>query len=233
MTEKTVPTKPCLRCGTVFPATLEFFHKSLDTLHSWCKLCRSETKREYWWANRDLMLERQHQRKGKRKAQYQRWYQEHPDYSRQWYAAHREEVLARWKKKYVANRQQLITQASVNNVRRAARKKDLPDTYTTADWEYALQYWHGLCAICEQPPGLFGTALAQDHWIPLTAADCPGTVPWNIVPLCNGKWGCNMRKRSTEPLIFLHRHFGNKRHATQKYAEIAQFLTHMRLRTGD
>ena len=27
MTEKTVPTKPCLRCGTVFPATLEFFHK--------------------------------------------------------------------------------------------------------------------------------------------------------------------------------------------------------------
>ena len=45
----------------------------------------------------------------------------------------------------------------------AARKKDLPDTYTTADWEYALQYWHGLCAICEQAPDL-GTALGRGHW---------------------------------------------------------------------
>src|SRR5581483_2176482 len=56
-----------------------------------------------------------------------------------------------------------------------ARKRSLPDTFTERDWQRALEYWDYKCAVCGRPRGLWHT-LAADHWIPLTAPDCPGTV---------------------------------------------------------
>jgi len=76
---------------------------------------------------------------------------------------------------------------------RAARKRSLPDTFTAADWQAALDHFGGCCAVCGRPPGLWHI-LAADHWIPLSSPDCPGTVPWNIVPLCHGTGGCNNSK---------------------------------------
>lgn len=77
--------------------------------------------------------------------------------------------------------------------RRLARKRNLPDTFTASDWRFVLDAFDGCCAVCGRQPGLWHT-LAADHWIPLSSPDCPGTVAWNIVPLCHGVGGCNNSK---------------------------------------
>jgi hypothetical protein len=73
--------------------------------------------------------------------------------------------------------------------RRNTRKKQLPFNFTVDDEKRALEYWHGCCAICgRQLRDLFGETEPQfDHWIPLTdkRPDNPGTVPENMVALCN------------------------------------------------
>ncbi len=48
--------KTCSRCGQTFPATTEFFHRSSvthDRLHTWCKACVSQYKKEYLERNRE------------------------------------------------------------------------------------------------------------------------------------------------------------------------------------
>src|SRR5260221_119478 len=70
------------------------------------------------------------------------------------------------------------------------RKRELPNVFTSQDWRNALEYWGHRCAVCERPRGLWHT-LSQDHWIPLSSPDCPGTDPTNILPLCCGTDGCN------------------------------------------
>jgi len=104
-----------------------------------------------------------------------------------------------------------------------ARKRSLPDTFSERDWLRALEYWGYKCAVCGRPRGLWHT-LAADHWIPLTAPDCPGTVPTNIIPLCHGEGGCNNSKRSKVPDEWLVSKLGTK-DAFQKQLEIdAYFL---------
>lgn len=98
-------------------------------------------------------------------------------------------------------------------LRYRARKKGLPNNYTSTDWQRALDYFAYHCAVCGNPlNGLFHTA-AADHWIPLSDArpDNPGTVPWNIIPLCHGDRGCNNSKGSGDPLDWLTRTFGKRR----------------------
>ncbi len=103
------------------------------------------------------------------------------------------------------------------------RKRGLPDTFTQQDWERALEYWNHRCAVCGRPRGLWHT-LAADHWIPLTAPDCPGTVPTNIVPLCHGEVGCNNSKGKKMPDAWLEERLGQKA-GFQKGVEIdAYFL---------
>lgn len=97
-------------------------------------------------------------------------------------------------------------------LRYRARKRSLPDTFTAADWQAALDHFGGCCAVCGRPPGLWHT-IAADHWIPLTAPDCPGSVPWNIVPLCHGDGGCNNSKCDRNPNEWLVERFGERRGA--------------------
>jgi len=86
----------------------------------------------------------------------------------------------------------------VNN--RNARKRLMPNTFTTEEWQHALNYFCGCCAVCNrQLNDMFGEYRAAiDHWIPLSykGDDNPGTVANNIVPLCHGSGGCNNRKGS-------------------------------------
>lgn len=94
--------------------------------------------------------------------------------------------------------------------RRRARTQELPSVFTGADWQTAVDYFGGCCAVCGRPPGLWHT-LAADHWIPLASPDCPGTVPWNIVPLCHGVDGCNNSKGSALPSDWLTGRFGKRK----------------------
>ena len=106
------------------------------------------------------------------------------------------------------------------------RKQQLPNTLTVDEWERALDYWDHRCAICERPRGLWHT-LAQDHWIPLTHADCPGTVASNILPLCHGEGGCNNSKGKKEPVAWLVSRLGKTR-ARHKLQEIRAYFAAVR-----
>lgn len=106
--------------------------------------------------------------------------------------------------------------------RHKARKRALSNSFTKQDWLRAVEYFGGCCAICGRPPGLWHK-LAADHWIPLASADCPGTVPTNIVPLCHGEGGCNNSKNDTNPIVWLEWKFG-KRRAKQIEARINAYF---------
>lgn len=109
--------------------------------------------------------------------------------------------------------------------RRRARKRALPALYTPQHWRLALDYWHHACAVCKAQEGFWWT-LAMDHWIPLADPLCPGTVPWNIVPLCNGTTGCNTHKINIPAKEWLIKKLGKNR-ALHKVKEIESFLVYM------
>lgn len=98
---------------------------------------------------------------------------------------------------------------------RRARVRGLLHDFTVEDWQYALEYFDGKCAICGRDVD-FWTAIAQDHWIPVTKGG--PTIPANIVPLCHSKTGspgyglgCNNSKNNKDPHEWLARKFGEKR----------------------
>lgn len=110
------------------------------------------------------------------------------------------------------------------------RKRNLPTAFTARDWENALEYWEHRCAICERPRGLWHT-LAQDHWVPLTSPDCPGTVPTNILPLCHGTDGCNNSKGKKLPGPWLREKLGARR-AGRKLREIQDYFAWAEVRAS-
>ena len=68
-------------------------------------------------------------------------------------------------------------------------------------------------------------SIAADHWIPLSykGTDNPGTVPWNILPLCHGIGGCNNHKCNRDPIEWLVEKLGEEA-AMQKLAEIQAYF---------
>lgn len=109
----------------------------------------------------------------------------------------------------------------ISTLNRRARKRELPNNLTRADYDFAIEYFHGRCAVCgRQLNDLFGERFASmDHWIPLSSLECPGTVPKNMIPLCSGIDGCNNLKGAKDPLKWL-----NSRYGPQKAARIYSFI---------
>lgn len=110
--------------------------------------------------------------------------------------------------------------------RRRARKRDLPDTLTPEQWQQALDYFGGCCAVCGRSPGLWHT-IAADHWIPLSKGG--GTTADNIVPLCHGQGGCNNSKHSKDAYAWLLSIFG-KRKAKKALTRIEAYFEWMKQR---
>ena len=95
-----------------------------------------------------------------------------------------------------------------NGSRRKARVRNLPNAFTDSDWYSALDYFSDCCAACGQSlNGLFHTD-HLDHWIPCASPDCPGTVPWNMVPLCST---CNRSKSDKPAAEWLVWKFGKRK----------------------
>jgi hypothetical protein len=136
-------------------------------------------------------------------------YRANLEHYRAYYEANREQISERRRALYRANPDKV----RMRDQRRRARKKALPASYTEADWIYVLDYFNHCCAVCgRQLKDLFGThTAAMDHWIPLTATNCPGTIPENIVPLCHGQNGCNNKKGNRNALEFLELTYGKKK----------------------
>lgn len=132
---------------------------------------------------------------------------------------HREDM-----KRYHASPKGRVQNISAT-MRYRTRKADKPCQWSAQDWQYALDYFAGCCAVCGRAlNGLWFTA-SQDHWIPLTdpRPDNPGTVPWNIVPLCHGESGCNNEKNDQDPAVWLRRKYDSRK-AKQIEKRIAKYF---------
>jgi hypothetical protein len=110
------------------------------------------------------------------------------------------------------------------------RKRHLPYNFTHEHWDFLLEYWNHACAACGKNGAGFWHTLGLDHWIPVSDPTSPGTVPWNIVSLCNnndtrgirqmsGTWCCNQEKRNQRPAAWLTAQLGSRK-AQAKLREI-------------
>lgn len=124
---------------------------------------------------------------------------------------------------------EFVLKQKVQKHLRRARERALPCTLTAREWQNALNYFHGCCAVCgRQLKDLLNThTVAADHWIPLVDPKCPGTVVHNMLPLCHGIGGCNNSKHTKDPVIWLTEKLG-KRAAKKKLAEIEAYFATVR-----
>lgn len=131
--------------------------------------------------------------------------------TREWQKANPEKVSSHIKRWQKANPRKMKMAA----IRRRSRKESLPTELTDYDWQQAIEYFNGCCAVCgRQLKDLFAThRAAADHWIPVSyeGADNPGTVPENIVPLCHGLDGCNNKKNAKLPDVWLKEQYGTRK----------------------
>jgi len=95
-------------------------------------------------------------------------------------------------------------------LRKRARRRGLPNTFTLAEQRFCRQYWQHACALCGREEG-FQWILAFDHFIPLADPGCPGTVATNMLVLCHGEGGCNNSKGGTDAQMWLQARFGKRK----------------------
>jgi len=189
-----------------------------------------KSKKRYYEQHREEILARdkKHYEKNKNEilqqaAQYR---EEHREEIRQWHCEYRRQNLKKRRAKdrryYRENRTKALERSReyrqrpevhrriiAKNRLYKANKQSLPNSFTETDWQYALDYWHGCCAVCERPPG-FWHKIVMDHWIPISDPKCPGTIPSNIIPLCHGVGGCNNNKHSQDPEDWITQRLGEK-----------------------
>lgn len=223
----------CNVCGEKFPETEQYFPKGKrykKGLKPQCKKCDRERLR-IWRRNNPEKAAAQRKRgydkhRDARIAYAQKWYYEHLDerqaYDRQRRINQRSQIKA-WQKAWVSknpeyqreyNQRNIESKRVYRRIKKAeyrARKHSLPSTLTPADWQAAVDYFNGCCAVCgRQMLNLFGdTQIHADHWIPITKGGA--TIPSNIIPLCGGKGGCNNSKRNREPNEWLIEKFGKRK----------------------
>lgn len=87
-------------------------------------------------------------------------------------------------------------------------------------WEVCLDYWGHRCAVCERPKA-DGLLLAIDHWLPYTNGNELSIL--NVIPLCQGKHGCNNTKTTRAPYAWLVASLGSDA-GQEKHAEIDQYF---------
>jgi len=160
---------------------------------------RRERHKLAYWRNHEIERER-----GKRSYQKHKAARLHAQ--REYYVENQESI-----REYQRNyRRRNPEKKKAQDIRRRATKLGLPDSFSAGDWNLAVAFFDGCCAVCGRQPGLWHT-LAADHWIPLRSPDCPGTVTWNIVPLCHGDGGCNNSKHARNPADWLIATYGKRK----------------------
>lgn len=216
----------------------EYRKEHLEERHEYDKQYYQDNKerikllnRKYYYKNhKERLTKKQEYRRTnphKIKQSQKKWYAANRDRVAEWgkqYRSENKEVIQQRKriyrrnhpekhrrriKKYSKTIKGRITKV-VSVARRRARKLSLPNTFTSDDWRYCLSYFNYTCPVCDkQLRGLFGlTKPHADHWIPLAASDCPGTVKENMVCLCNH---CNNSKGAKDPVEWLHQTFNGKK----------------------
>lgn len=119
-------------------------------------------------------------------------------YARAWRQDNRERILARNRERHLID----PTKRNAAMVRRRARVKNLPDAFTSADWQYCLSYWQNRCVMCGSKD-----RISADHWIAVSHRNSPGTVRSNMIPLC---CNCNSSKSNRNPVDWLYWRFSEE-----------------------
>lgn len=214
--------KLCPGCSQIFPATDEYFYRDTSKKTGLSRRCRNCMKvkskeytdahpdkikaktRRYWQQNRIAILQKT-----------KLYQQNHPEKRRVWGEAYRTKHRARVKasnRKWEINNPEYVR---VKTIRRRARKKELADTFTKDDYVRMMDYWGWCCAISGE-----SSDLHIDHWIPLFAENCPGTVPMNMIPI-HGR--LNESKNDRDPREWLIWKFGEQR-ATEILAKVEAYF---------
>lgn len=197
-----VPQKRCSKCREEFPATPEYFYRrkaSRDGLQHMCKRCDDQRTKKLRNENPD----REHAR---RSFHYYKGRSGHLATKRAYYRINRDRIRQEQNDYHAKS----PMNHRARRMRRKARKLSLPDTFTMQDWFFALDYFDSRCAVCGRTQGLWHK-LACDHWIPLAASTCPGTVSTNMIPLCHGEGGCNNLKNARMPEEWLIERYGKRK----------------------
>lgn len=219
MTEPIIPYKTCTCCNQSLPATTEFFNKrerGLYGLYAQCKKCRNKTVAKYATKYRENHRERTRESAAKYRANN---LEKTREKSREWNRKNKPSIYAANKAYLERNPEKIRLDSS----RRRSRKRAVPHTLTMQDWQHALDFFNGCCAVCgRQSQDLFGErTIAADHWIPLSKGG--GTTPENIIPLCHGVDGCNNTKSNKDPEQWLVERYG-KAKAKQILARIQAYF---------
>lgn len=202
-----------------------------------------ESRLQYYYDNRERINEKSRQwkqiNKDRVKAYQQKWRAENREQiaeQRRSYRRRNKKAIARYQKKwYTKNRthvkqywQENKTRFSklaklwrknnpckekAKNQRYRARKRNLPDTFTSDQWLICLEYHNFCCAVCgNQLRDLFGEIEPHaDHWIPIASNECLGTVIDNMICLCNK---CNQSKGAKMPDEWLIEQYGKRKAQT-------------------
>lgn len=162
------------------------------------------------------------------------------EYSREWrkkHPGHKTGSTGQWEKKNPDKVRKVKSDWKKRNPeyvvlerqKRRHRERELPFDFTRQDWDRAVEYFNGCCAVCgRQLKDLFGTHTAAiDHWIPVASPECPGAIVTNCVPLCAGLGGCNNSKGAKEAGIWLTEKFG-KREAAMILKKIAAYFEYVK-----
>lgn len=178
-------TRTCQVCGETYPTTREYWVSHGKTIKSKrCRKCFNKAK------------------------QIRRKYSDKQIKSiKEWNENNREKWSVYTKRYASLHSDRVRTNSKLQKQKRRSLQRGMKCDLTKSDWKRALEYFHDCCAVCGRPQGLWHT-LAQDHWIPLSSPDCPGTTAKNIVPLCHGIDGCNNKKNSKNPETWLVETYG-------------------------
>lgn len=81
--------------------------------------------------------------------------------------------------------------SEIDNHKRRQRMLRTAWNWSVKQWNKCKDTWGNKCAYCGK-----AKTLTQDHFIPLSHPDCPGTVPHNMIPACPS---CNYSKGAIHP----------------------------------
>lgn len=252
MCEPNVPELICKYCKLPFPATGQFFRQDKmkpNGLRGECKSCYRKLKKQWYEEHKVEQNAKQREayaRDPNRKlTTNRRFFANHPGYkqaSDQAYYHRNSENIKSRVKAYRRSHPE-VNQASrkrcylenpeltwARNERRRAKKLSLPYDWTGGDICRMHFYWQHRCCVCGRTEGLWHR-LVHDHWIAVNdpRADNPGTVVWNMLPMCQSKKGsnglndCNRAKSDSDPIEWLTKTLGEKG-GREKLAEIERYF---------
>lgn len=219
-------------CPCENPQPIENFswrNKDKGTRLAYCRMCVNTYQRNWRLKNPtksrayDARYRQNHPED--RKAAVSRWREKNPERHREnkrrWARENRHHTRV-WETRWANNNRDRLNKRArkwklknpTADARRRARKLGIPDAFTAADWQHALDYFKGCCAYCGRPAGLWHV-IAQDHFIPIASSSCPGSLPTNMLPACHtlkdGRGGCNNAKSDKSPQEWLIDKFGPRK----------------------